>query len=108
MSCLIDYDLDDAVMSYDAFLYVLRKTAADDDAGTFRTAFESDPEGTLAAASYSINAANLDPAMRLPSRDDAQSMLDQYQLDHDGAQASLRKVPRNIGNRYYGDPDEQV
>ena len=107
MACLIHPNLDDAVMTYDAFMYVLMRTAADDDEGTFRTAFENDPGGTLAKANHAFNYDLQDPEMTLPSREDAQAMLRDYLHDYDGSRMSVRKIPRIIGNKFYGSDSEQ-
>ena len=107
MGCLIHPDLDDAVMTYDAFMYVLLRTAADDDDGTFRNAFESDPGETLAQANHAFNSDLQDPNMQLPSRADAQAMLRDYLHDYDGSRAAVRRVPKRIGTKYYGANDSQ-
>lgn len=92
MACLCGDTHEDAVMSYDTFIYVLLRTAADND-GSFRTAFQANPESTLALANHEIALENLgSETLTLPSQEDAQALLANYLPDYDGTRTS----PMNI------------
>jgi hypothetical protein len=82
-------------MSYDAFIYVLLRTAADSEE-LFRTAFYADPVGTLDAANHEFMLDNLDgETLTLPSKDDAQALLADYLPDYDGTKMARMRVRYN-------------
>lgn len=95
MACLNGDDHDNSVMSYDAFIYVLLRTAADYDA-SFRTAFHQDPEATLASANHGFNRSNLGgDTLTLPTREEAQNLLNDYLPDYEGTKMAKMKVRFN-------------
>jgi len=92
MACLCGDTHEDAVMSYDAFVYVLLRTAADYD-GSFRTAFQKDPEGVLALANHGFARRHLgNETLTLPSQEDAQALLTNYLPDYDGTKTAVHHV----------------
>lgn len=107
MACLFDENTDDAVMTYDAFIYTLLRTAADED-GSFREAFHADPEACLAQANHRINLSNLpgDKELKLPSMEDAQTILKDYLTDYDGQRLALVKVVYNIAQPFPGGSEQ--
>ena len=96
MSCLCGIIEDGAVMEYHAFIYVLLRTAADDDDDTFRNAFHDDPVGTLSAVGHSFSTTNLGgQSLTLPTKADAQSMLENFLPDYDGPRGEPMNVDFN-------------
>jgi len=95
MACLCGDAHQNAVMTYDAFIYVLLRTAADSD-GTFRAAFLDDPKGKLAAANHEFSAEHLGrERITLPSNEEAQALLADYLPDYDGTKMARLKVRFN-------------
>ena len=95
--CLFGITLDDAVMSYDAFVYLLLRIATDDDCDSFRRAFDADYEAILKAAGHEINLEVLgDERIEMPSKEDAQKLLRTYLIDYDGARNQPRINPYRI------------
>ena len=85
MACLFGSRHNGALMNHDAFIYVLLRLAAEDETGgTFRTAFEADPVGTLAAANHVIDLAPLHGAiLTLPTKAHAAELLAAFLPDYD-------------------------
>ena len=95
MACLCGDTQDGAVMSYDAFIYVLLRTAADDDE-SFRGAFYDDPAGTMNAANHELVIKNLrGETLTLPSQADARALLADYLPDYDGTKMARMNVRFN-------------
>jgi hypothetical protein len=95
VACLCGDAHDGAVMSYDAFIYVLLRTAADCD-GSFRTAFLANPGGTLAAVNHGFRSENLgNEEITLPERGEAQDLLANFLPDYDGTKMARMKVRFN-------------
>ena len=100
MACLCGVTQNGAVMSYDAFVYVLLRTAADSD-GSFRTEFLADPGRSLSAAGHDFNLANLgSETLSLPSRDEA--VEEEIVLECSGFYAPMDDHPVTAnGNRVF-------
>jgi len=95
MACLCGDSHEDSVLSYDAFVYLLLRTASDND-DSFRTAFYADPESTLGRAGHAFRSQHLgSETLTLPSREDAQTLLADYLPDYDGTKLARMKVRFN-------------
>ena len=79
-----DANVDGPVMTYDGFIHILQKVAADDD--SFRADFEADPVKTMEAAGHEISLDRYDysPTMQLPTAAEAQNILQGYLTDYEG------------------------
>lgn len=76
-----DAEDDGPVMTYDGFMHILQKVAADDE--SFRTEFEADPAATMEAAGYEIDLSRYDysATIQLPTAAAAQNILQDYLTD---------------------------
>jgi hypothetical protein len=82
-------------MNYDAFIYVLLRTAADND-GSFRTAFLADPAGVLGNAHHEFRSSYLgDEDLTLPTQAEARALLADYLPDYDGTKGARMNVRFN-------------
>ena len=96
INCIFGLTLDKAVMSYDAFIYLLLRLATDDDADSFRCALETNPTEVLEKAGHEINVANLGVGgLVMPSKEETRMFLRDYLLDYDGG----RTLPRGGGRK---------
>ncbi len=79
-----DPNIDGPVMTYDGFMHILQRVAADDD--TFRSDFEADPVRTMDAAGHELDLDRYDysTGIQLPTAADARNILQGYLTDIEG------------------------
>ncbi len=93
-----DKDGEGSVMTYDGFMHILQKVAADDDA--FRRDFEADPEGTMSAAGHELDLGkyHYSSAISLPTAAQAQGLLRGYLTDYEGDRKAGMGGHQNISD----------